>query len=205
MAGLTTLAQAYLQLGQYEKARPTFEAVIRADPDNKKAFYGLGMTCARSGNREEARKYMDQFAKLDAKEFDQRAEGLRTFSDQPSSRNIVLRTSIDAARCYRKHRQPEKAEPLLRNAAALAPDDVECRVDLVTLCDQTGRDRAALEVCEELRRIDPDNADHWMNFGLFSARLGDFEGGLAALRHALELDPGNRRYREVYQAIQEGK
>lgn len=198
---LTTLGQAYLELDLPEKAKTVFHSAIEAAPNDTATLYGLARAYAKLGQKSRAASYLEQFSILDAQESSSYTEGVRTFNDDVSTRQVALRALIDAARCYQTHQQLDNAEQLLVNAAALAPDDVESRAVLMTLYEQTGRDQKALEICEQLRLIDPKNGDYWLNVGVLSARLGKIDEGLAALRHALQLDPHNRRYREVYDTI----
>ena len=200
-AAVTTLGQAYLELDQCEKSKTTFLAAIQADPTSKTAYYGLARAYARLDDDAGAKSYMEQFAKLDAQASRQHIAEIRTFNDDASTRQMGLQAFIDAARCYRAHEQFTNAERLLQNAAALAPDDLESRLELVTLYEQTGRDQAALEICKQLQSIDPKNGDYWLNEGVLSARLGKLDQGLSALKRALQLDPHNHRYREAHDLI----
>jgi tetratricopeptide (TPR) repeat protein len=200
-AAFTTLGQAYLELDQCEKAKEAFLNAIQTAPNNKAAHYGLARSYARLDDQEQAARSMEQFTKLDTQQSSEQTNAIRTFNDDASTRQMALRALIDAARCYRGHQQMTDAEQLLQNAAALAPDDAESRLDLVTLYEQTRREQAALEICKQLQMIDPKNGDYWLNEGVLSARMGKLEQGLSALKQALQLDPHNQRYREAHDLI----
>ncbi len=202
-AAMTTLGQGHLQLGRCEQAMTAFKVALDLDPKDKAACYGAVMASMRLGQQEQAANYMQQFRELESAELEGRVEGLRTFDDQASARDIAHRTLLGAARCYRRHRGFEQAVSLLREAAALSPADAESRLELMTLYEQSNDYHQALAVCEQLRTLDPENTDYVMNFGVLCARLGQFDAALEALRQAIERDPDNRQYREAYQLLQE--
>ncbi len=119
-----------------------------------------------------------------------------------ATRQIALQTHLDAGRCYREHGQVEKAVEMLRKAAALGPQDVRSRTELVAIYVKTGRDREALEVCRQLSRIEPERGDHWLKLALLRVRLDDLEGAKSALERALEIDPANAQYRQVQRLLE---
>jgi tetratricopeptide (TPR) repeat protein len=202
---LTTLGKAYLQLEQYEDARAAFESAVAAAPDTKAAWYGLATACARLGEQDEAKRCRQRFAALDSEHLQQHSERLIAYGDAASTREVLTRVHLDAGRQYLKHGKTEKAEHMLQKASLLAPDNVEPYRELLTFYEETGRDREALEACRELCRLQPDHGEHWLNIGLLSGRLGDFEEAVVAAKRAIEIDPQNPKYREIYEAIQKGK
>ena len=119
-----------------------------------------------------------------------------------TARQIALKTHLDAGRCYREHGQVEKAVEMLRKAAALGPQDVQSRTELVAIYVRTGRDREALEVCRQLSRLEPQRGDHWLKLALLRVRLDDPQGAKSAVKRALEIDPGNAQYREVERLLE---
>ncbi len=200
---LTTLGRGYLELGQCEQALSAFELALRFDPQAKAAWYGTMMASRRLGRQEKAAASMQRFQELDRAESVGRVEGLRTFDDQASTRDVAHKTLLGAARCYRHHGLGEEAASLLHEAAALSPNDVESRQELMTLYDECNDNRQALAVCEQLRGIDPTNAEYLMNAGVLLARLGQFDAARESLRQAIQLDPNNAQYRAVYKVIEQ--
>jgi tetratricopeptide (TPR) repeat protein len=198
---LTKLGQVYLELDQCEKALSAFQSAIQASPQNKAAHYGLARALARLGDKSRSASAMEEFRKLESLDASQTLEEFKTFNDDSSTREMALEAFIAAARCYRARDRISMSEKLLQNAAAIAPADVESRSELVALYERTGRHQAALEVCKQLRTIDPKKGDYWMNEGVLSARLGELDQGLAALRRALQIDPSNRQYRQTHDLI----
>ncbi len=205
-AALVSLGQAYLQLQQNEKARRTLELAAQIAPDKKSAVYGLATVCARLGDQAAARRYQEEFAKLDAIGLEKGIEAYQQINDDvASTRQIAARAFLDAGRFYRGQKRPGKASELLRKVVVLDSDHIEARKELLALYEEGGRDAEALEICRQLSRLQPDNGDHWLNLGLLRARLGDFEGAATATERALEIDPDNAKYREVHEVIARGK
>jgi tetratricopeptide (TPR) repeat protein len=204
-AALTELGKIELELERYERAQVAFQAAITADPNNKSAHYGLARSYARLDRPEESQRHLVRFQELEAQDSSRQQAELAAFDDQGSIRQTGLRTLIDTARCFRSHEQLTQAAEYLRTAAALAPHDVESRVELMTLYAQLGDDPHALDIAQQLRRTEPGNADHWMNVGVLSARLGKLDDGLTALRESLRIDPENRRYQEAYHVMRQQK
>jgi Flp pilus assembly protein TadD len=89
--------------------------------------------------------------------------------------------------------------------AALSPDDVESRLELMTLYEEYDDHHQAMAFCEQLRGIDPKNADYVMNRGVLLARLGQLDAAREMLRQAIQWDPDNPRYRAAYQVIEQEK
>ena len=203
VAALTTLGQGYLELGHCEQALSAFEMALDRDPQDKAACYGTVMASMRLGQRGKAAEHMRRFRELDSAALWGRVEGLRTFDDQTSPRDVAHQTLMGAARCYRRHGRGEEAVSLLREAAALSPNDVESRLELMTLYEECDDHDQALAVCEQLRSIDPKNADYLMNRGVILARLGQFDAARETLRQAIQWDPDNPQYREAYRVIEQ--
>ncbi len=115
----------------------------------------------------------------------------------------VARTHTDVGMIYAEHGDTRKAEEHWRRAAVLDPKDIACREKLAALYERTRREPEALQVCEQLRRIVPRNAQYHFNVGVLYARMRRIEPALAAVRQAIELDPDNASFRRVYQQIQQ--
>ncbi len=195
---MVTLGQAYLQLKQYEKAEKMFAWVIRQDPDERAAYYGLARVCARAGRKEESRKYLKKYQELSPVDFQELARQNRAYTDLATVRNILITVLLESGGVYRGHKNTLKAEQMWREAAHLDAGNVPSRRELLSLYEQQGRDEDALAICTQLSRIEPENPDHWLNVGVLEGRLGRLEAARAALQKAIRLDPHNPTYRQAY-------
>lgn len=81
----------------------------------------------------------------------------------------------------------------LRLSSSVAP-----RVDLADLYRATGRDAQAQKLLREAVALDPRAAAPRHALGLWFIRAKQYHEGLAALRQAFELEPGQARYAYVY-------
>ncbi len=189
------LGRAYLQLKQYEKARRHYETAVRIDPDQMCAYYGLATACMRLRLRDQARQYMEKFKELKVKNLAVDHDLRSTSDDLVSARLAATGSYTAAGRIYRVQGNVEKAETLWRRAAALAPNDTACRKELALLYERSRRVAEALRVCEELRKIDPDSAQHHLNAGVLHARFRRFDAAEEALKKACQLAPQDSQAR----------
>lgn len=84
----------------------------------------------------------------------------------------------------------EKAEADARRAVALAPELVQAHIALAVVLESGTLDFArANEEYERAAALAPGNAEVLRDSGLFAARMGRFNAGIAAERRAVILDP----------------
>ncbi len=201
---MLTLGRAYLQLNEWEKAKQTFETLIQADPTESSAYYGLARAYARLGQRNKSQQYLQKYRSLASVDHEQYARDIRLYADAATVRRILAKTLLESGQVYRKHGETAKAEQRWRKAAVLEAENTQCRYELLYLYEEQQRDREALRISKELCEIEPENPDHWLYFGVLSGRLQQFDAALAALEHAVKLDPKNPRYRQAYALVKEG-
>jgi tetratricopeptide (TPR) repeat protein len=201
VTALETLGQVYLDLRQFDKARIVFQKLADLDPHDRKALFGLATAWGRLGNAQESKRAMTAFQGLTA---DWRAASTARvigFDDLAKGRSVAVLIHNETARAYFAHGNLEKAEAAWLMASALDPKNVQCRKELAGLYERSGRDRWALEACEELRDLEPGNADYWLNVGLLNGRLARYQAALAAVEQAIKLDPANARYRRAQELL----
>jgi tetratricopeptide (TPR) repeat protein len=201
MAALLALGRVYADLGEHEKARAVFERAMQVDPKNREALFGLGTAWARLGNAERSKQAMSAFRGLAANERKQSAARVTGFDDMAKAREVAVLIHNEAAKAYDGHGDLEKAEVTWCMAAALDPKDARSRKELAALYERIHRDRSALRVCEELRDLEPANADYWLNVGVLNGRLSRYDAARAAIEQAVKLDPSNPKYRQAYDLI----
>jgi tetratricopeptide (TPR) repeat protein len=192
-------------LRQYQKAKQTFETLLELAPNEAQAYYGLARACTRLGEKEKARQCMEKFKKLYSPELELALRFARAYTGPVTAQGHLLAALSESGQVYRRHGNLAKAEEMWQKAAAVHPQDTRCRLELLALYEQSGRDRDALEVCEALRKIDPENPDYWLNVGVLNGRLRRYDAALEAVAQAIKLDPDNPKYRQAYELIQKGK
>lgn len=199
---VVTLGQACLQAGQPEKARRAFEIVLHTEPDNRHAHFGLAAAWSRLGNREAARRHREIFEQAVRQLQETRTERMVLADIASSIDAVAMDTLNEIGRAYSGHDNPEKAELAWRKAGAVGPKDIESRTRLVGLYEGQGRPALALRVSRQLRDLEPQNADAWMNVGLLAARVQRFDEARQALQRAVELRPNEMKYRQALAAVE---
>jgi cytochrome c-type biogenesis protein CcmH/NrfG len=192
------LGQAHLQLKRYALARRSYEAAMQARPDHRNACYGLSVVCARLGETKRAREYREKFRKLKVSELRELIAENESFDDLTAMRRRLAATHAGAGQVYHEHGHEHEAETHWRRAAALDPRNVACRSLLAAMYQSSRREREALELCEQIREIQPEDATNWLNIGVLNARLERPSAAERAFRKAIELAPRNAQgYRSL--------
>ena len=192
------LGQAYLQQGDYDKARKHYLTAIKIDQSYVNAYYGLFTACSRLKQQDEAREYMAAFKKLKAEEMKASKTRDRLYNDLVSTRQMVAENQIFAARIYQAGSRSDKAEELLQKAVKLDPNNTECLTELAGLYSTTNRPAEALKMYKRISEIQPRNPVCFFNIGVISAMLNRFDEAEEALREVIELAPEESGgYREL--------
>ncbi len=205
VAVLVCLGQAYLQLKEYDRAKQVFEVAIGADPSQKQAYYGLATAHSRLGETEEYEHCMEKFKTLATNVLRDHGQRIRAFDDLVEARKMLTSVYTASGIVYAEQTLPDKAEEMWRRAAVLDPQGVECREKLLQLYDGSKRTEEAVRVCEELCRIEPENADHWLDLALLNSQLARWDAAIEAIEKAIELAPENTNYRKTYDLIQKAR
>jgi tetratricopeptide (TPR) repeat protein len=103
------------------------------------------------------------------------------------------------------HVQAGQAQPAIASmqaAAAIEPGSAPLQCELGCLLAHFGRHREALEHFRTTTRLQPDWPNGWYFLGITLARLNQGQQALAALRHALELAPGQPKYLQALAQVE---
>lgn len=186
---LALRGQACQRLGRLEEARRYYDAALKLDPSSTETLYGLSVTCARLGDAPAASEYRQRFAALKSQQ-QTAGRGLRAqFSSLRTTRQSLALTHTTIGWVYSDHGDLAKAEALWRRAAEVDPANTACRFHLLMLCQRAGRNREALQVCEEMIQAEPTNAFHRISLGNLYTRLGQSVEAGAAFQEAFTLAP----------------
>ncbi len=199
---VANLGQAYLQQGKLQLAKRAFEALVEGAPEHASGYYGLARVYARLGEREKSRQYLKKFRQLSKVDQQEVVRYVRESSDLATVRNIVVQVFVEAGQVYRDYEQPAMAELLWQKATVVDADNVDSRRRLLALYDAQHRNAEAASVCEQLCKLEPENAEHWLNLALLNGRLNRRQEALEAIGRAIDLEPKNSRYRRIYELLQ---
>jgi Flp pilus assembly protein TadD len=164
-----------------------------------------------------AKHYLTRAAELDRSHIDCR-QALARLYDQTGSleaaarvveelrelepRNPTHRRSLGILQARMK--RFEAAEETFREICALFPNDAGSYACLAELYLQAGKPAAeAKDFAEMAIRLEP-SARHYFVLAAVLGEGGDTASAKAALKRALDLDPTNAHYREVYESMASG-
>ncbi|MHC4207869.1 MAG: tetratricopeptide repeat protein [Planctomycetota bacterium] len=199
------LGQAYQQLQQYEQSKQSYMIALQINPDYTDACYGIATASARLGHKEEAASYRKKFEEMKARDW-------RTVSDKRDyllnqrflvmSRRRAAKTHTNAGILYYDRGQWQAAEKHWLRAVELDPGNIVCRENLADFYQKNGRNKEALQMCEQLIRIAPKNPQYHMCAGTLLTRMNRIEDALLAVKQAINLEPNNESFRRIYDQIQ---
>jgi len=196
------LGQAYLQLEKYERARQNYAKAIEIQPDLWNAYYGLAIVYARLGQADKSQEYREKFKKLKAEELQVTLDRSVAYDDLLVVRRDVVAVYMEVGRLYQQGENPSMAERHWLRAAALDPKNVRCREYLAGFYQANGREVEAVEICRQLREIDPKNPAYCVRLGVAHTRLERFEEAEKAFVEAQQLAPqrslGYRALAQLY-------
>jgi len=91
--------------------------------------------------------------------------------------------------CFLKHGEPQRALPLLQQAAARKPGDAQLMHNLGIACLDTGGRAAAYEAFRQAAQLDPHNPESWLNLAVLEEERGNPEAAEHAYREILKHAP----------------
>ena len=201
------MGQALLQLEDYDKARDHYREAIKIDQSYASAHYGLATACSRMGQRAAATEHMKRFRTLKAESRRDLQDRKGTFEDFREMQKNAAITHINVGRMYRDQGRPERAEPLLMQAAGLDPQNVICFLELASLYQARKQAAWALQMHKRVRDLQPSSAISHLMIGILSAHLGHLDDAEEAFRAMVTLAPtkpeGHRELARLY--LKQGK
>lgn len=186
------LGRAHWQRRDYDQAERAYLQVIELQPDYTRAYYGLFNVYTRLKQPDKAKRYLDEFKKLDQQD-SERAEKRRdpVLGDLNFFSLSLAQLCDSAHELYGKTGNGERTEGLLERAVALQPENVNYLEKLAFLYGVTERLPQALSVCQQIVEIDPNNATAYLNIGKFSMWQERFVPAESALKRAIACNPGH--------------
>lgn len=102
---------------------------------------------------------------------------------------------LAAARLHEASGNDREAEQQYRKALQVSPRHLEAQLGYARLLDRSDRLDEALKLYAKATSDHPAEAATFNDLGLCHARHGQSQQAIAALRHAIELQPGKKLYR----------
>lgn len=190
------------QRGDLAEAASVYRGVLRKEPANPMAAYGLGMVHADRGEFDEAARLLHRVAGL--RPDDPAVRGNYANVLKLAGRREAALAEYDAllarhpghagawsnraATLNELGRHAEALESIER-ALAIAPEDAAMRHNHGNILVDLGRDAEALEAYAGATALDGGTAERWLCHAQARVRLRQFEASLMDYHHALELEP----------------
>jgi len=183
------LGESWFQLKQYEKARQSYEAAVRVNPDLAKAYYGLATTCARLKLPKKSKEYQQKFKQLEAAGQAAGRHWRHTYDPLKLTRESTAHTHTDVGRVYLAHGSARDAERFWRRAAEIDANNVDCRFHLASLRQRQGRLSAAIELYGQIIESDPNSGVAFLLRGNVRLRQVQFDEAERDFKQVIEVSP----------------
>lgn len=165
---LLDLALTYEALGNDEQALKAFQELIEVDPDECRAYYGIGSILDERKDLKAALPYYEK------------AIALNPFYD---------RAYFFLASGYDELGDTEKAIIYYKELLNLVPDDFWGLTNLGSIYENNGLYEEAYQLFYKAYEIDAQDATALFNMGVICGRLKRFEDAILYYKKALKLDP----------------
>ena len=178
------LGLALSESGDHEAALVAYRTALELAPDHPLAWYNSGLAQRRLGHAAEAIAAFEHDFQLRP-----RLDSARLLSKIHEEEGNRDRSLFYANRCV----ELDGAQPAdLHRLVAL---EARHLAESMFIGDQQALDIETLAV--HAAQLSPDDPEALTNLGMIYSQLGDHLGALPPLQHALALDPGNDRCREL--------
>lgn len=177
-----TLAEAYLQQGQWEEARQEYGEVVRSNPDNARAHLGLGRLALERSQLREALPHLERAA---ANPLTRKASGLLLAQVQHQMGDRAA-ADRERSRVAELPSDPLWPDPYLEEVQSLMIGK-QARLSRLQTLHRQGRHDEARSLARQLENEYPDVYWHVEGRGQMVKR--DFASAERALRKAIKLAP----------------
>ena len=190
------------QRGDLAEAAALYRGVLRKQPANPMAAYGLGMVCADRGEFDEAARLLHRVAGL--RPDDPAVRGNYANVLKLAGRREAALAEYDAllarhpghagawsnrAATLNELGRHTDALASIERALAIAPEDAAMRHNHGNILADLGRDAAALEAYDRATALDGGTAERWLCHAQALVRLRRYEASLMDYHRVLELEP----------------
>ncbi|GEM_PF-3472455 len=199
------LAQAYYNIGEYEKALQVIDTVLSTTPNHLPTLILQKDTYMKMGRWEMAIKSGEKILEVNPKDSETYADIARAYmamekyesalfyikkATEISSKNIEFwKIQKDIAKHLNK---PAEVVNACLGITSIV-EDFDTLIDLAKAYYTLGRFGEAKKVMESALRIE-DRADAWNLYGMINYKLKDFEEAKQAFEKATEKEPGVKKY-----------
>jgi len=186
------------QFSQPAEALEHFLLALQERPENPEARLGLARSRRQLGDRDEARRLLDDL-----------------LVDYPD----LAQALAERGKIALQDEQPDRAEVWLRKAVELAPDDKDALFTLIACLEERNQDEEARLSREKLKKVEsdlkrwdeilallvhtPENADLCAELAEICLRYRKDDEGLRWLARALQINPNHEEANKLLSAYQQ--
>lgn len=184
------LGQAHLELEDLARAKECYQSALDAYADCLPAWFGMAQVHDRLGEAEQARQCRERFVALDKSmnAFDRSQRRRSDFGRNHEAKELSQAYMI-AAGAFDANRRSADAQQYWRMAGEADATNVACRRELARSFVQENRLEEAIQVAEELRRLEPGNAEHILGLATLYQQRQEFDGAERCFREVMEVAP----------------
>lgn len=184
------LGRAYSQQNRFTEAASHYEKTVTLDPSWTEAYYELATALMRSGQRKKAQNYRRLFSEHKQQEKDRASYGYTEQEDLLRAKKTLAGLCANAADLYEAVHQDNMVLELLKLVVVLDPNNLGVRKRLAARYQALGRLPEALDECEQIARLTPDDPVCQMLIGSLSLRMGSYARAETAYQKMITLAPG---------------
>jgi len=183
------LGRIHSQQNRFTQAASYYEKTIALDPNWTEAYFELATALMRTGQRRKAQDYLRLFSEHKQRDKAGASYGYTEQEDLLKAKKTLAGLCANAVDLYQTVRQDDMVLALLKRVIVLDPDNLENRKRLAARYQALGRLSEALDECEQIDRLTPDDPVCQMLIGSLSLRMGHYARAESAYKKMIKLAP----------------
>lgn len=170
-----TLGTIYLKQNDLNAAGENFRKAIEVDANFVLAYANLAISETRSGNIEQAGRYLDLAIEKDD----------RGFFDDRKKFDAFTTIGLESL----KKQDYPTAESYLKKALSIVPNDLDARRNLAIALHSQNRSDEAIDILQNAIREFPNSAEAYNSLGLIYAEQNKKQPAIEMFQKALKINP----------------
>ena len=195
------LAQAYLELHEYDKAKETYDAILALKDKDSNAYYLRGIAELSSGNHDGGYADFTKAISMNSRDYSMiimiyKALDEYGYTDEATA---ILQTAMDSGSDFMTNYEKGQISFYLGNNAeaqsyleAARNERNQEKEPVVLLLGQTGENQGdynyAISVYRNYLSEDPESAPVYNQLGMCQIKQGDYESAVSSFQSGIALD-----------------
>ncbi len=195
------LAEAYLKLGEYNKAKEVYDAILKLRSKDSNAFYLRGIAELASGNHDKGYSDFTRAISLNSRDYSMIIMIYKALDEYgyPDEATNILQTAMDNGSDFMTNFEKGQISFYLGNNAeaqsfleAARNEREQEKEPVVIMLGQTGEKQGdynyAISVYRTYLSDNPDSATVYNQLGMCQIRQGDYSSAVTSFESGLALD-----------------